>query len=107
LQPELLTHQCKSVGAGGRRCPTTPSFRLHNVLERLTQLKKTVYSPDWWFIIKDTAQVQAAKWNRERYRAECVKLPPVSRTPTSLHHILKGAAHQTPPIGFFKGGLLT
>ena len=92
LQPELLTHQCKSGGGSH-----DPSFRLHNLLERLTQLKKTVYSPDWWFIIKDTTQVQAAKWNRERDRAECVKLPPLcpgrqppsttySREPLTKHH---------------------
>jgi hypothetical protein len=32
------------------------------------------------------------------YRAGCMKVPLLSRIPASLHcHILKGAAHQTPP----------
>ena len=34
--------------------PTTPSLGLINLLEWLTELRKHIYSLDYWFIAKDT-----------------------------------------------------
>lgn len=46
VSPVLLADQVKS------EVPSTPASGLSNLLEWLTRLRKPVYSPDHWFIIK-------------------------------------------------------